>query len=589
MNPAKRINGQARIEEYAVVTDGRTCALSAIDGRIDWWAVPTLDAQPVCGALLDPERGGYLSVAPTEEFEVERRYLEGTNVLESTYRTATGSATVTHAFNMGSSGRLPWTELAFRIEGVSGEVEFKWEFLPGTQLREVLPRIENEYGVPIIRLGTQTIAVLSESPETVTMSETAIYATVNITSETTMVLSLVASEGEPLFLPTLEAVGKRLDATVHQWRVWSGQLSANTAWYEAVLRSALVLKTLFAEWTGAIAAAATTSLPEDIGGEKNWDYRYSWVRDSAFTIDAFMNLQLTEEVHSSLAWLLKAVTRNGPELHVLYTLEGNLPNVEEEMRVPGYRDSRPVRSGNGAANQLQLGNFGDVFDAVFRFVSNGHVLDETTCDLLFDLAQQCTESWRRADSGMWELKRVEHYTISKIGCWVALDRAIRLAEHGYLNGDLLSKWRDERAEIRAFIEERCWSQMKNAYTFYADSEDLDASVLLSARTGFDTGERLASTIAAIDRELRRGPLIFRYTNAERSEGAFIACTFWMVQALAINGQRPAAAALMEEAIALANDVGIFAEQMDVKTHAFLGNVPQALSHLALINAAYCLR
>lgn len=587
--PARRTEGYAAIEDYAVVTDGRTCALSALDGRVDWWAVPTLDGTPVCAALLDCDDGGYLAVAPVGEFDVERHYIEGTNVLECTYRTSSGAIVVTNALNMGMTGRLPWTELAYRIEGVEGSVELAWEFRPGGQLRGEVPVISLEHELPIARTGTQTVAVMFDGPGPIEASETSINSTVTVTEGTKVVLAIIATDGAPLYVPTLTSVDERLDATKDQWRIWSRQLDGDGRWHEAVSRSALVLKTLLAEWTGAIAAAATTSLPEQLNGDKNWDYRFSWVRDSSFAIDALINLKLSEEIHNAVAWLLEAITKNGPDLCVFYTLAGEADRKEETLKVSGYRNSQPVRSGNGAAGQTQLGNFGDVFDTVHRFASEGHLLDVTTQDVMDELAQTCCEMWRKPDSGIWELQDQQHYTISKIGCWVALDRALELVELGQLRDDHADRWRQERDEIRRFIEERCWSQEKKSYTFYAGTDDLDASVLLSARTGFETGERLSSTIDAITRELRHGPLVYRYTGADDFEGAFVACTFWMVQALVTCGRTAEATQLMDEAVLLTNDVGILAEEIDVTTRAFLGNVPQALSHLALINAAYSFR
>jgi GH15 family glucan-1,4-alpha-glucosidase len=402
------------------------------------------------------------------------------------------------------------------------------------------------------------------------------------------VLAILAAEEEPLFLPSLVSIDKRVDDTKDNWRRWTSLIRSSGQWHTSVTRSALVLKTLLAEYTGAIAAAATTSLPENIGGDKNWDYRFAWVRDSSYAIDALINLGLGEEVHNAVAWLLRAIKANGPELHVFYTLTGELSLEEVTLPVPGYRGSQPVRSGNDASGQLQLGNYGDVMDAIYLYLKEGNVLDVTSRQVICELARQCADRWREPDSGIWELDEIRHYTISKIGCWVAMDRLVELFEMGHLPGGDVARWRSERQAIRDFIEQRCWSDSKGAYSFYADTDDLDASVLLSARTGFDVGERLASTVEAVNRELGRGPLLYRYSGAEQTEGAFVACTFWMIEALAALDQRSRAIEWMNDAVALANDVGIFSEQIDAETRTFLGNTPQALSHLALINAAHAL-
>lgn len=586
MIPSPRIEGYAPLQDYAVLTDGRTSALISLDGRVDWWPVSTLDALPVCAAVLDAERGGFFSLSPVGASDVVRQYVEGTNVLESVFTSQDGSVRVTSALNMASSGRLPWTELALRVEGLSGEVPMRWTFTCDTRFQTDGVSIAVEQDVPIVRLGTCTIATLFSKEDDIVVKPDEVSAAFTVTAGSKVVVALLATNDAPVFVPKLSAIDARLDASKDNWRRWSAMIDPTQNWHEAVTRSALVLKSLLAEYTGAIAAAATTSLPERIGGPKNWDYRFSWVRDSSFAIDALINLGLSEEVHNAVAWLLQAMRRNGPDLHVFYTLAGEMPGDEKDLDATGYRGSQPVRAGNGAASQLQLGNYGDVFDTVHRYVKDGNVLDLASQKLLSELADRCCDEWRQPDSGIWELPERQHYTISKIGCWVALDRAVQLHELNQLRTGDAKRWRREREEIRRYIERECWSEKKQSYTFYAGTDDLDASVLLSARTGFDVGARLTTTIDAISAELRHGPLLYRYTGAEASEGAFVACTFWLVQALAAAGQRVQAVTLMDEAVMLANDVGVMGEQMDPMTRAFLGNMPQALSHLALINAAH---
>jgi GH15 family glucan-1,4-alpha-glucosidase len=584
----RQLNEYSPIEDYAVLTDGRAAALISKDGRIDWWPVPTMDAPPVCASILDAERGGYISVAPDIEFQVERRYVAHTNVLESVMTTVNGSIRVTSALNMASVGRPPWTELAFRIEGLTGEVAMRWSFIPGSQFETVTARCSLENGTAVIKAGTHTIVSRFDGDADTVVSANEVTASFSVKSGSRTVVAFVATRGEPVTVPSVSDIDSRIDATVEVWSQWSASIAPPERWSEVVTRSALLLKTLIAEDTGAISAAATTSLPERIGGPKNWDYRYSWIRDSSFVIDAFLNLGLDEEVQNTVSWLLAAIKDNGPELHVFYTLAGGITSTAVELDATGYRNSRPVHCGNGASNQLQLGNYGDVFDSVYRYLIKGNVLDVTSEELLRDLVGRCCDEWMEPDSGIWELNDIEQYTISKISCWVALDRAVKLFERGHIHGGDIARWRQERDAVRAFVRKRCWSTKRNSYSFYADTDELDASVLLCARTGFDVGPRLVSTIEAISRELRHGAFVYRYTRAEESEGAFVACTFWLVEALAAVGQREAATLLMDEGVRLVNDVGVLAEQIDVSTGAFLGNVPQALSHLALINAAYSL-
>lgn len=589
MSQSARIDGYAPIEAYAALGDGRTVALVAADGRVDWWPFPTLDAPPLCSAILDPEHGGHFQLRPKGPHEAKRRYLEGTNVLETTYSTAEGSIAVTQALNAGTAGRLPWTEFVHRCVGLSGEVTMHWEWRPGDRFGRASPWVGLDQGLPVSRVGDQLVAVICDDWQRLEVLSDRVGAEFTTTQGQPATISLVGSDHEPLFLPDLHSVNQRLDRTISSWRRWSMQLQPAGSWSDAVARSALAIKVLVAEDSGAIAAAATTSLPERIGGDKNWDYRYAWIRDSSFTIDALINLGLHEEVQRTVSWLLSAVRRLGPRLHVLYTLEGEMPkNSEEVQDVPGYRWSRPVRSGNQAATQSQLGNYGDLFDTIFRYCAEGHCLDAATGRMLAEMADHCCDCWRARDSGMWELPDLEHYTISKIGCWVALDRAVRLAENRQIVDGQVARWQSEAESIRSWVDANCWSDSKNSYTLYAGTEDLDAAVLLAGRTGFDRSDRLAGTIGAIKRELSQGELIHRYSAARDEEGAFVACTFWMVEALVYIGEYEEATNLMRQAVEMANDVGLLAEQIDVSSRSFLGNFPQGLSHLSQINAAFTL-
>jgi GH15 family glucan-1,4-alpha-glucosidase len=585
---ARRTDGFAPIEDYAVLGDGRTVALLSVDGHVDWWPLPTLDSPPVVSGLLDPAGGGHLSLAPSHDYKVDRHYVEGTNVLQATYTTASGVVLVTSALNVGSAGRLPWTELAQRIEVVAGRVELAWSFIPGDRFGRANPWVTRRHGTPLVRIQDQTLAVIVEGIPPPDVTPHAMSGRAQLDKGDRALLAVVATDDEPLFLPTAGAIQSRLDRSIVSWRHWSELISYDGPWADAVKRSALALKTLLTEDSGAIAAAGTTSLPEKMGGTKNWDYRYSWVRDSSFTLDALIHLGLHEEVHGAVSWLLSAIRRNGGELHVFYSLNGGVADGEQELDIPGWRDSRPVRSGNAASRQTQLGTYGDLFDTVHRFCAEGHVVDSATGRMLADLADRCCDLWRNKDAGIWELQQQEHYTISKIGCWVALDRAVQLADTDQIPTLHSDRWRSEADDIRCWVNNHCWSENKQAYSFHAGTDDLDAAVLLAGRTGFERGPRLASTIEAIGSELGRGPLLYRYTGMDKEEGAFVACSFWMVEGLVHTGQIDRATTLMNDAVAVASDLGLLSEQIEPETGAFLGNMPQGLSHLALINAAFAL-
>jgi GH15 family glucan-1,4-alpha-glucosidase len=583
-----RHDGYVPISDYAVLGDGRTAALAASDGRIDWWAIPTLDAPPVCAAILDAGAGGFFSLAPESAADVSRRYLPGTNVLETTYTTPGGAVRVTDALNVGSAGRLPWTELARRVIGVSGEVAMRWEFRPGDRFGQARPWVTTQGQVPVVTDGDQNIALVVHGAPYGQAAAHHVAGTLLVRPGEQAAVAAVATDHEPVVIPPASHTGERLERTIDAWRRWSALVDYQGPWADVVTRSALALKTVLYEPGGAIAAAVTTSLPEAIGGRKNYDYRYAWVRDSSFTVDAFIRLGLREEVHAAVSWLLNAVSGTAPDIHVFYSLDGRVAEGQATIDVPGYRHSRPVRSGNDAAGQSQLGTFGDLFETVARYVSTGHLLNQATGRLMADLADRCCDIWTHEDAGLWELAQHRHYTISKIGCWVALDRAAALADAGQLPAAHAPRWRQEAADIARWVREHCWSRAKRSYTFYAGTDDLDAAVLLAARTGFDRGPRLASTIDAITAELGRGSFVYRYTGMEHEENAFVACTFWLVEALAWTGQAKRAGEVMGEAVGWCSDVGLLSEQIDPASGEFRGNLPQALSHLALINAAHTL-
>jgi GH15 family glucan-1,4-alpha-glucosidase len=354
---------------------------------------------------------------------------------------------------------------------------------------------------------------------------------------------------------------------------------------EDLVRCALSLKFLLFSETGAIVAAPTAGLPERIGGDKNYDYRFAWVRDAAFTIKALLRAGALSEPIAAFGWLVRTIDGDGPEPKVAYTLRGGEVPDEEVIKVPGYLGATPVRRGNRAKHQIQLSCYGDVLETAWLFAQMGHVLDPTTSKLLVRLAGQVMERWRMKDSGIWELEDLQHYTISKIGCWLALDRAVRLADGGHIADRDRHIWAKDRDAIQDWIDENCWSQARQAYTFHAGTDGLDASLLLATRIGFGGDDRLRSTRAAIERELAIGPQLYRYTGASEEEGAFVACACWLVEAYAFLGEVDRAEEMLTELLKpLGNNFGILSEQIDPHSGRSLGNLPQGLSHLALLNA-----
>jgi GH15 family glucan-1,4-alpha-glucosidase len=583
----KRKGGFAPIGSYAAIGDGRTVALVAADGAVDFLSLPSLHSPTTFGALLDPEKGGRFTLAPSSEFEAARRYLGRTNVLETTYRTGDGVVRVTEALTLQDGGLLPWVELARRIEGVEGSVPMEWRVEPRFDWGREAPQIERSGDLLVASGAGIQLTVRSWGAGEIEAEKKALSGSFAIAAEERAMLALVAAHEQPLHAPARDHVEARLDAATRVWERWLGMWAYDGPWEEEVARSALALKLLVYAPNGGIAAAPTTSLPEVIGGDKNYDYRYSWVRDSAFTLDALMRLGLPEQVHQSFDFLLRAVRKTAPNLRPFYDLDGNEPTRTETLdHLRGYRGSRPVRYGNAALSQLQLGSWGDLLETADLYVSEGNVLDAETGKMLAGCVDRVAILWHDEDCGMWELDKLRQYTTSNIAVWMAFDRALGLAEQGQLPDDHVEQWREQRERLHAWIEGNCWSDELSAYRGWPGEESLDAGTLRAVRMGYPERERLGSTVDAIRDRLAAGPgLLYRTTEHVGQEGAFVACSFWLIEALARLGRIDEACETMEQVLPYTSDLGLFSEQVDPGSGEFLGNFPQGLSHLALINAA----
>jgi len=594
MDEAVRIDGYADIRDYAVIGDGRTAALVAKDGAIDWLCLPNFDSASVFAAALDAERGGTFTVQPSIPFEASRQYVAGTNVLETMFRTERGSVRVVDAMTLPDDCLGPMRELARSIEGLSGTVPMRWRFAPRFDYASATPRFEWRADVPMATHRSEAVAVRSWDSGRPVWRDGIAEAEFEVRQGSHALLALASAYAEPLVLPGRTAVERRLQRTIQFWRAWTAerQRAYEGRWRDAVVRSALALKLLIFAQSGATTAAATTSLPEAIGGVRNWDYRYCWIRDSNFLIDALLRLGCRGEAQSLFWWFMQATALTEPRLQVLYRLDCGPDAPEREIStLSGYRGSRPVRVGNGAIDQLQLDIYGDLFETAWLYAGGEHSLDRDTGIVLARVADLVCDLWRSPDCGIWEVRSApQHFTHSKAMCWVALDRAIRLAEEGDLPSRHIDRWRREASAVRDFIERECWSERSGSYTRAAGTEDLDASLLMlsTVRYGDPAGPRMQGTIDAVSRALRHGPFVYRYVSEDGlpgSEGCFLNCSFWLVSALARAGRRREAEDLMTDLVSRANDVGLYAEEVDPGSGAFLGNFPQALVHLSLIDAA----
>ncbi|WP_344793830.1 glycoside hydrolase family 15 protein [Frondihabitans peucedani] len=593
--PFERDGGYVPLRAYAGIGDGRTIALIADDGQIDWLPLPEMNTEPVIAGLVDASSGGRFELRPTADFEVERSYIEGSNVLTTRFRTETGTVEITDALVTGVAGRLPWAELVRRIVGLEGSVDLTWAVVPGNNFgTEPVTRVDTVHG-PLLRAGDINLVLIGSDHGRTDPTEEGdgevegpleFRGAFTTAEGSRHILCLCGTDDEPIHLPNADVVDQGIDRTVDNWELWSKNFHWDGPWSETVTRSMLALKLLIYSPTGAIAAAATAGLPEDRTGDKNWDYRYAWVRDLAYTVGALLDFGLREEPHAAVSWILNCLKEHGREMHIFFGLDGSLPDGTHETGSEGWRGIGPVYSGNPASDQLQLGVYADILAILSRYASGGNIIDASTDRLLCSFADDACRRWEEKDSGMWELKDLQHYTSSKMGCWQAIDSAVHLAEIGQLHPDPddLEAWKRNKTLIEEWVSENAWSEERGAYLMHPGSDRLDASVLLHAPTGFDRGERMSRTIDAIRAELGRGSLLYRYSGMPDEESTFVACAFWCASALACVGRVDEAVEMMDDLVGQVNDVGMLAEMIS-EDGDFMGNLPQGLSHLALVNAA----
>ena len=588
----RRSDGYAPIRDYALIGDGRTTALVATDGSIDWLCLPNVDSPAVFARVLDARRGGSFQLEPADPYEVERRYQQDSNVLETTFTTAQGSIRVTDSMTLTDDRRLsPFRELTRKVEGLSGRVPVRWAFEPRFEYGERSPQLSRRAGRWFAECGRNAIALSAWDAGEPEANGTTIGAELELEQGQTALIALAAAHEQPVVLPGRADTEGRLERTERFWPEWAGRVEYDGPWRDAVVRSALMLKLLVFAPSGAIVAAPTASLPEWIGGSRNWDYRFTWLRDASWTLDALIRLGLDDEAHAFFWWFMHASRLTQPRLQILYKVDGSTHTKEHDLdNLEGYLGSSPVRVGNGAVDQVQLDVYGSVLESIWLYVQEvGHLDGETGRDVA-KIADYVTEHWSDRDSGIWEVRSEEtHFIQSKALCCIALERACALAERGVIP-DRSERWCAASEEIRNFVDANGWDEERQSYVRAPDLHELDASLLTLAILAYDSPgrERLKSTVAAIERELRTGPYVYRYRGKDGvggDEGAFLTCSFWLADTFARQGRLDEARSLMDELIGLANDVGLYSEEIDPSNGDFLGNFPQGLTHLALVNAA----
>ncbi len=590
------------IGDYALLSDCHSAALVSRAGSVDWLCFARFDAPAVLARILD-EDGGYFSIRPAGDFQVSRAYVIQTMALETTFTTATGTAVLTDAMAVGRNDRghelgagSPGVLLR-RLACTAGEVQIEVSYAPRPEYGLIHPILEAVPGGLAARGGADRL--LLSAP--VGLHVDGATATARLCLAAGQAAGFALRHGylwnPPLAIWDADKIAARLDDTVEGWRSWSAMhQSYEGPWRDLVHHSGRVLQALTFEPTGAIVAAPTTSLPETVGGERNWDYRYTWVRDASLTMEALWVAACPDEANRFFGFLASAAASQllrGVDLQIMFGIGGERDLSERELpHLRGWRGSRPVRVGNGAWGQRQLDVYGELLGAAQRLVEQLGELSPVTRRFLAAAADTAASRWKEKDHGIWEIRgEPRDFLYSKLMCWVALDRAIALA--ALLDAqDRVRGWAATRDEIRAAILEHGWSERAGAFTQAFGSDDLDASSLMLVITGFLPGDdpRMEATIDAIAERLtdQRG-LVYRYLahdGLEGEEGTFLLCTFWLAQAQALAGELDEARATFERAVAAINDVGLLAEEVDAGGVEMIGNFPQAFSHIGLINAAW---
>jgi len=584
-----------KIQDYGIIGDCRAAALIGRNGSLDWLCWPEFDSPAVFAAILDGERGGHWRIGPVFPCQTDRRYVGESNVLETTFRCPDGEAVLTDLMPVASEEYKRQTlmadhEILRQIQCLRGEMRIQFDFQPRVNYGLKGFEIRRKGGLGLQLEDSSGVYWLRSSCP-LSPNGSAVRAEVHLHAGELAQFSLSHAEESPAVLPSLgDAAKQRIQTSLEWWQRWAEKAQYTGPYREAVVRSALVLKLLTYAPSGAIMASPTTSLPERVGGSLNWDYRYCWLRDASLTTRALLGLGYWDEAEAFLSWMFHATRLTHPRLRILYTPFGQNAPVEREIGyLSGYRGSRPVRIGNGARDQLQLDVYGEVIDAAAQFAFHGRRFDRVTQKVLVDLGKYVTQNWQRADEGIWEPRdgRANH-THSRLLCWTALDRLVKLASQGAIEKAPEKLFARHRETIQRDIEANAWNESLGSYVETYAGAALDASLLQLTWYGFEAADapRMAGTYRAIDRELRAGPaLLYRYKTSP-PEGAFGICCFWDTEYLALGGGTlDEACCGFERLLSFRNDLGLLAEEIDPATGDPLGNFPQAFTHVGLISAA----
>jgi GH15 family glucan-1,4-alpha-glucosidase len=592
----------AKIKEYSIIGNCRSAALVSKNGSIDWCCFPEFHSPAIFSGLLDQDKAGHFSIAPIERYESVQHYIDDTNVLETIFTCEQGKAKLTDAFVVLSEEDktqtlFPDHEIIRIVQSISGIVRFRMDYEPkifyGKQ--PVHFRDNKKLGIKYSWKENSYVLQNTLAIEQTQITNGTVVSEFVVEGGEIVVFSLSCSSQSSAILPELEKTGLfRLEQTTSYWKQWIKQCNYEGAYKEQVKRSALVLKLLTHAPSGAIIAAPTTSLPEEITGVRNWDYRYCWLRDASFTIRVLLKLGFEQEAHAYMSWILHATQLTQPKLQVVYSVYGHSRIAEQELYwLKGFENSNPVRIGNGAHKQFQLDVYGEVLDAFFSCSRIVEEFDLATRKFLVGLAKVICELWNKPDNGIWEKRSsVQHHTHSKVMAWVGLDRIIRLIKKYNWKSAHINKYESTKSKVEEAIERLGFNKELQSYTSEFGGDSLDASALVFSLVGYRAAyaPQMMSTVKQICNRLSKNKLVYRYRNEvdglPGSEGCFGICSFWLAENLATSGNLHEAIKVFETVLAHASPTGLLAEEIDPVSHQLLGNYPQGFTHIGLINAAF---
>lgn len=591
----------ARISDYGLIGNCRSAALVSKYGAIDWCCIPEFHSPALFSAILDNEKGGSFSICPANDFETEQNYIRRTNVLETTFSNAEGAVRVTDCFvGLEEEDKIvelfPDHEILRVVEGVSGSVKMKVEYCPKIFYGKKAAKLKQFGKLGVHLYYREIICVLQSTHPQMELNEekNTVTAEFTINPGETIVFSLSCSTQHPTIIPEIATTAlTRLQKTKDYWTTWAGRCKYNGVFKEEVIRSALVLKLLTHAPSGAIVAAPTTSLPEYIGGVRNWDYRYCWLRDASFTVRALIKLGYHDEAHAYMSWILHATRLTQPKLQVLYNVFGTARLNEKKLGwLGGYKHSKPVRLGNDAHRQFQLDVYGEVLDAIYAYAKIDGGFDIGTKKFIIGLGKTICKNWMNKDDGMWEIRsRSVHHTHSKVMAWVGLDRLIRLCKKYGWTDVPEAEFVHTKQKIEHAIETHGFNEQVGSYVNDFNSDAPGTALLTLSLVGYcdPKSKKMISTVRHVEGHLCQNGFVYRYLNVDDglpgNQGAFIVGNFWLIENLAKQGKIDEAIDLFHHTIKFASYNCLLSEEIDPANIEWLGNYPQAFSHIGLINAA----